>query len=727
MNKTPKLFILAGAVLASLFLFVSIVYNNFVQKSIYEENSRHLLSTYEQVDKTFTMFVQYNWNALSDWSNNLQYLDDTENMKTLWYEFTRRKDAWQYQDFYMFNENCDFITAAGRDGNAPNIQGIFLDMYATGQPVISSYIASDSNRRIVFALPMDVPYTINGVTYSGLAVSYNNDVVEKLIAGNIYQGQSDCYILTSDGNVLLSLEPKTEFLQKISNLFDFLNKYTDMTENEITDLKKNIKNVSTGSLQCRYNNKNYYLVYEPTGINDWTVVGIIHDDVVDASMRRIQSITIVLLLILNGCIALLLTGTVFALMDSRLRMKEHEQMILLKRKELTEQMFSGLGRIVDRFAVGDLKNNRYEYHENLLKHPIYPETGYYDDLVEDISRQYLVMTDTENKKMNHLLTPDYLRCVLKKKDDIFKIEYYNRSIDTYLVMHVVPVEWGSEHELEKVMLIAQDIGQKHELENLANTDGLTGLFNERYFNSILHKKELQKLPFILFYLDLDHFKPVNDTYGHDMGDKLLKEEAEKRLQAIREFTELGSGIKIAMRDLEIRGAGNVLGAEQHGHMEAVGYDLYCKMLNQAVLALKGEETEEESYATSVECDIDAYIPAAYIKNEYQKLDIYKRISAIETEDEYMDMQDELLDRFGDIPKSVENLLVIARVRALAQKAKINVGGIPDLVNSYGGALKLVPGEVPVFHYVERKPKGITIEDMLFKAEEILKGLRKLRM
>ena len=179
----------------------------------------------------------------------------------------------------------------------------------------------------------------------------------------------------------------------------------------------------------------------------------------------------------------------------------------------------------------------------------------------------------------------------------------------------------------------------------------------------------------------------------------------------------------------------------------MGYDLYCKMLNQAVLALKGEETEEESYATSVECDIDAYIPAAYIKNEYQKLDIYKRISAIETEDEYMDMQDELMDRFGDIPKSVENLLVIARVRALAhkcyvteilvkekevkltmyQKAKINVGGIPDLVNSYGGALKLVPGEAPVFHYVERKPKGITIEDMLFKAEEILKGLRKLRM
>ena len=113
MKKTPKLLILAGTVLAFLFLFGIIFYNNFIKKSIYEENSQHLLSTYEQVDKTFTMFVQHNWNALSDWSNNLQYLDDAENMKTLWYEFTRRKDAWQYQDFYMFNENCDFITAAG--------------------------------------------------------------------------------------------------------------------------------------------------------------------------------------------------------------------------------------------------------------------------------------------------------------------------------------------------------------------------------------------------------------------------------------------------------------------------------------------------------------------------------------------------------------------------------------------------------------------------------------
>ena len=115
-------------------------------------------------------------------------------------------------------------------------------------------------------------------------------------------------------------------------------------------------------------------------------------------------------------------------------------------------------------------------------------------------------------------------------------------------------------------------------------------------------------------------------------DKMLKEVAEKRLAAIREFTDLGSGFKIAMRDLEIRGAGNLLGESQSGHMAAVGYDLYCKMLNEAVSQLKGEK-EEADYATTIDLDIDAFIPESYIKNEYQKLDIYKRIATIETEEE----------------------------------------------------------------------------------------------
>ena len=113
-------------------------------------------------------------------------------------------------------------------------------------------------------------------------------------------------------------------------------------------------------------------------------------------------------------------------------------------------------------------------------------------------------------------------------------------------------------------------------------------------------------------------------------DKLLKEVAEKRLQAIRDFTELGSGFKIAMRDLEIRGAGNLLGERQSGHMEAVGYDLYCKMLNEAIRNRKGEEAPVDN-EVSVDINVDAYIPDSYIMNENQKIDIYKRIAAIDSE------------------------------------------------------------------------------------------------
>lgn len=149
-------------------------------------------------------------------------------------------------------------------------------------------------------------------------------------------------------------------------------------------------------------------------------------------------------------------------------------------------------------------------------------------------------------------------------------------------------------------------------------------------------------------------------------DKMLKEVAEKRLAAIKEFTDLGSGFKIAMRDLEIRGAGNLLGAKQHGHMQAVGYDLYCKMLNEAVKNLKGISTMED-FNTAVDLDVDAFIPPAYIVNEVQKLDIYKRIAGVESKSECDDMREELLDRFGEVPTAVENLLRISMIRVQAHK------------------------------------------------------------
>ncbi|MCI9338008.1 MAG: transcription-repair coupling factor [Lachnospiraceae bacterium] len=233
-------------------------------------------------------------------------------------------------------------------------------------------------------------------------------------------------------------------------------------------------------------------------------------------------------------------------------------------------------------------------------------------------------------------------------------------------------------------------------------------------------------------------------------DKMLKEVAEKRLSAIREFTDLGSGFKIAMRDLEIRGAGNLLGVRQHGHMEAVGYDLYCKMLNEAVQGLKGGKAPQD-FATVIDLDVDAFIPPTYIVNEVQKLDIYKRIAGIENVKERDDMRDELLDRFGEIPKSVDNLLRIALIRVAAHKlymtdikgknekitflfrpdAEVNPAKIPDILRKYGQSLTFTAYGKPSFVYKYKKTGLIEkdaellmerTEDFLREAEVFLEDV-----
>ena len=215
---------------------------------------------------------------------------------------------------------------------------------------------------------------------------------------------------------------------------------------------------------------------------------------------------------------------------------------------------------------------------------------------------------------------------------------------------------------------------------------------------------------------------------------MLKETAEKRLAAIREYTDLGSGFKIAMRDLELRGAGNLLGAQQHGHMNAVGYDLYCKMLSEAVKEAKGIHTMED-FETSIDLNIDAFIPDSYISNEFQKLDIYKRIAGIETQQDYDDMLEELLDRFGEPGKAVLNLLAIAKLKAIAhqgyvteikqigksvritlyEKAKLNPEGIPLLMQKYRRGLQFKNEQEPKFIL---EPQGSLIPALTEFAEEL---------
>ncbi len=232
--------------------------------------------------------------------------------------------------------------------------------------------------------------------------------------------------------------------------------------------------------------------------------------------------------------------------------------------------------------------------------------------------------------------------------------------------------------------------------------------------------------------------------------KLLKEVAEKRLQAIKEFTDLGSGFKIAMRDLEIRGAGNLLGKAQHGHMEAVGYEMYCKMLNTAVMTAQGKKITED-FDTKVDVSADAFIPSEYILNEVQKLDIYKRIAGVETLGEKEDMIQELQDRFGNVPTPVDNLLRINLLRIRAHRmyltdirsvkdrvqfvirpdARINPDAIPGFIKSFKGNMSFTPVGTPTFTYrlvltgmVERDAQIIlkACEEVLEKMEQELYSL-----
>lgn len=299
-----------------------------------------------------------------------------------------------------------------------------------------------------------------------------------------------------------------------------------------------------------------------------------------------------------------------------------------------------------------------------------------------------------------------------------------------------------EHQLEKMMMEFVN----HEIDVLVSTTIIeTGLDISNVNTMIIHDAENFGLS-QLYQLRGRVGRSNRTAYAFLMyrRNKMLTEVAEKRLEAIKDFTELGSGIKIAMRDLELRGAGNVLGKSQHGHMEAVGYDMYCKMLNAAVKKEKGEPVST-GFETNVEISVDAYIPDKYIPNEFQKLDIYKRIAELENAEECEDMRDELTDRFGDIPKAVENLLRITMIKVAAhalfitsveakkeyvrfsmyEKAQIQAQRIPEVIKMYEKELSFRADSKPYFIYKYKKNKQGEVENMLEAIENVLSGMKVL--
>lgn len=301
----------------------------------------------------------------------------------------------------------------------------------------------------------------------------------------------------------------------------------------------------------------------------------------------------------------------------------------------------------------------------------------------------------------------------------------------------------SERELEKVMMGFLN----QEIDVLVTTTIIeTGLDISNVNTIIIHDADRFGLS-QLYQLKGRVGRSNRLAYAFIMyrRDKMLKEVAEKRLRAIKEYSELGSGVRIAMKDLELRGAGNLLGAEQSGQMEAVGYDLYCKMLGEAVAALKGEESTVPSFETTIDLKVDAYIPASYVRSETARLDLYKRIATIESEEEEMDLQDELIDRFGDIPVAVQQLITIASLKKLAheaymtevtgglsslkfvmyQKAPVDGDRMLALIDNYKGELRFLTDHGPYFQYEPFKKGKNDKENLLLFVKNMINEIKML--
>ena len=521
-KKRKNVLLIAGMLLA---LLVGILaYTDYTQKQIYQESTENLLSTYGQSAKTFTMFAQRNWNILTDWDGYLGALAERGEQEEQWQEYIAQKATWQYTDFYLFNEQCEFWTTAGRQGTAEHMKAAFEELYTANEPVISNYISSQGVRRILFAVPMAQPLQLDGTTYTALAVSYDNAVLEKLLGSMVYEGQSDCYIVRTNGDVVLSTETKTEIPEQMTNLFDYLRQNAKVDKPYFDTMVQTLPQGGEGCVLFTMNGQRYYLIYQPLGLMDWSIIGIVPTGVVDAGMRRVQVATILVIALLG---LLIMAGAVKILHDAeRNRRRELE-----RRREKSDMMFEGMARVVERFAVCDLDRDRYQYQERRGE-LLYPPEGSYRQLLEQMSRKYVVLTDSENAKFTQMLAPENLRWLIKTDNDSLKLEYAARDKSAFYMMTVVPMAW-KDNRLTRVMMITQDMGKQHLLQSLANTDGLTGLLNKRYFDRVLTVLEQHSQPFALFYMDLDRFKPVNDTYGHDVGDKLLKGVAQRLQSCIR--------------------------------------------------------------------------------------------------------------------------------------------------------------------------------------------------
>ncbi len=471
MKKRPSIAMLT-ALLAVVFAAGIGVYSSYIGMKIYQESSNNLFESFSQISKTFTLFVQRNWTVLGQWDGLLKNTGSDADAENIWPDVQGSKESWRYSDFYLLNEDSQYLTADGRKGSAGSISGVIQELYNEDGPIVSTYTASYGVPKIVFAMPLSRNITLDGVTYTGLAVSYDTDVVDDLVDGSMYSGQSDCYIVRTNGDIVLALEPQTELCKGLTNLYD-IDAHAEWRYGTMDDIRDCIQLGKSGSAQFTCERARNYLIAIPTDFPDWALVGIIHADEVDGAMRSVQQSTSFALGAL--CIFAVIIVVLALGMESQLRLRrEEEARLSLEREKMqSDRLLQSMSRIVDRYTIVNLDTDRYRYRELRLSKPLYPTSGQYSEMLKIISERYVALTETENAKLSRLLTPEYLRSVLRKPNDNLKIEYCSRTENAYLVLTIIPVAWHADGTVYEVMQIVQDIGQKVELETMANTDSLT--------------------------------------------------------------------------------------------------------------------------------------------------------------------------------------------------------------------------------------------------------------
>lgn len=347
-------------------------YYRYTQDMIYQESTDSLRATYTQVGTSFRLFTQRNWNILSVYEKNIQLLPAEYRTNEQWKVLLGERSRWMYRDFYLFDHSGNYVTDRGRKGQADSFRAVAQSAYEEGEPILSSYVATDGGRRVVFAVPFKEPMTIDGVDYMGIAATYDNQLVERLITGNIYNGESDCYVVDEAGNVVLSLTPKSEIPEHVDNILSYF-KVHDAAEEKgsLKWMEQGIREEQGGSLLISLAGRKYYTVYRPLGIGHLSLVGLVRDRVVDEGLVRVRNATIFALAAVFSLLAFFMIGVTIKEARQRLHEKEQEKKILTSQKEMMRELFGGMGRIADRFVVADLKTDQYYYGKNQLKKALY--------------------------------------------------------------------------------------------------------------------------------------------------------------------------------------------------------------------------------------------------------------------------------------------------------------------------------------------------------------------